>query len=148
MLLNIAKQRWNGYHFKTCDLYTLGLVVQLGHQQGGCLHPTPADVNFFVIHTNGIHRVRLNFCDCARSTPLPYDRQLLEVGWWPASLIRPKTCATLSVLKHFHIQTLQGKVPAFDFYRALELETDNTGLSYLPVCICPSIRYLRLAHII
>lgn len=117
-------------------MYALGLRIQLGHPDNSCcLHPSPADVNFLVIHTNGIHRMHVVFCDCIRATLLPYDRQLLQVAWWPASLIRPKTCATISALKHFHLQTLQGKLSAFDYYRALELETNNTGLSYLPVSL-------------
>lgn len=35
----------------------------------------------------------------------------------------------MEVLKHFHLLNLQGKVPAYSFYRALEFQTDNTGLS-------------------
>lgn len=50
-------------------------------------------------------------------------------------LVASFTKAAKDLLEHFHKQTLQGKVAAFDFYRALELLTDNTGLSYLPVSV-------------
>jgi hypothetical protein len=127
-------QEWTGMYFKNTDLYSLGLSLQLGHTYGEpCLHPQLGDSNFLVIHTNGIHRVRIKFCDCPCVDPVPFNRQLLQAGWWPGSLKKPKTCATLAVLTHFHKQTLQGKLSAFDFYRALELETDNSGLMYLPV---------------
>lgn len=134
--LNHNTQVWNGSYFANTSLYTLGLSIQLGHpSKDSCLHPSDADPEFRVMHTNGIHRVRLQFCNCVRAVPVTYDRQLLQCGWWPASLQRPKTCLSISLLEHFHKQTLQGKVATFDFYRALELMTDNTGLSYLPVSI-------------
>lgn len=73
-----------------------------------------------------------DFCGCGNLEGRP-DKQLLRAGWWPSSVIRPKTCATFAVLRHFHLQTLQGKTAAYDFYRALELETNNCGLYPFPV---------------
>lgn len=35
----------------------------------------------------------------------------------------------MEVLKHFHLLNLQGKVTGYSFFRALEFQTDNTGLS-------------------
>jgi hypothetical protein len=35
----------------------------------------------------------------------------------------------MSVLRHFHLLNLQGKVTGYSFYRALEYQTDNTGLN-------------------
>lgn len=43
----------------------------------------------------------------------------------------------MEVLRHFHLLTLQGKLPGYSFLKALELQTDNTGLSPPPVS--PSI---------
>ena len=41
---------------------------------------------------------------------------------------QPQTCATFQVMHHFHIQTLQLKITPYNFYVALERETNNTGI--------------------
>ncbi|THU99178.1 hypothetical protein K435DRAFT_604125, partial [Dendrothele bispora CBS 962.96] len=41
------------------------LFVQLGHLDGStCPSPVPGPSKMIVIHTNGIHRVRMNYCGC------------------------------------------------------------------------------------
>lgn len=52
----------------------------------------------------------------------------------------------MEVLRHFHLLNLQGKVPAFSFLKALELQTDNTGLSPPPVSCFLYITYLLLMY--
>lgn len=86
--------------------------------------------NFTVIDLNGVHSVNVNFCQC---TSTPEYRQLLQVGWYPATPLQPQSCATLQVLRHFHLLNLQGKLPGYSFYKALEYQTDNTGLDKVPV---------------
>ena len=39
----------------------------------------------------------------------------------------------VTVLNHFHLLTLQSKIAAYDFYLALERQTDNTGTTKLQV---------------
>jgi len=39
----------------------------------------------------------------------------------------------MEVLRHFHLLNLQGKLPVYSFYRALEFQTDSTGLATPPV---------------
>lgn len=83
-----------------------------------------------VIHTNGIHVVNLQFCSCTSE-----DRRtlFLRLAWWPATALDPRTCATFSVLRQFHLLNLQGKLTIYDFYKSLELATDNTGTVDIPV---------------
>ncbi len=40
----------------------------------------------------------------------------------------PRTCTTIEMLKHFHVQTLCGKVSAYEYYRGLNNTTDNTDI--------------------
>ncbi|KAA1479019.1 hypothetical protein DENSPDRAFT_861961 [Dentipellis sp. KUC8613] len=125
-------QRWNGEFYERETLRNLGLVFQLGHGPGGqCRLPQAGHKDFVVIHVNGIHAVNVKFCGCKG---LDRPIQLLRHSWWPATPLEPQSVATFDVLKHFHLITLQGKLNATDFYRALELHTDNTGLSSIPVC--------------
>ena len=120
-------ERWNGDYF---ECHTLNNVVQLGHAQGGsCFNPELVK-DFVVIDENGIHVLNIQFCGCSA---IEWYDQLLEVGWWPATTLQPSTAATFKVLGHFQMVNLQAATPATDYYRALEMLTDGTGLGNLPV---------------
>ena len=122
--------------FQRTTLRDLGLRVQLGH---ALVDPCPtllaANVTFRVIHLNGIHQVAVDQCRCQGA--VEFYRQLLRIGWWPATQLNPKTVATMEVLRHFHLLNLHGKVTGSNFYQALEYQTDNTGLN-------PSVSSLAL----
>ena len=123
---------WNGSFFQRTTLRDLGLRLQLGHAYGrACPTQSPANANFRVIHSNGIYHVAVDQCRCHG---LPLNKQLLRIGWWPATPLKPKSAATFEVLRHFHLLNLQGKVTGYSFYQALEYQTDNTGLHPPPVC--------------
>ncbi|KAJ7754133.1 hypothetical protein B0H14DRAFT_2405084 [Mycena olivaceomarginata] len=121
---------WDGTRFRRVSLKTLGLHVQLGHSYGQtCKTPIPAHKNFMVIHTNGMHKVGVDFCGCVDEEIVGSRRQqLLRRSWFPATAKEPKTCSTFRVLDMFHTMTLQGKVTTYDFYSGLEKLTDNSGL--------------------
>lgn len=83
-----------------------------------------------VVHTNGIHKVKVLFCECAGPEGGYFGNvQLLQCSWFPTSGIRPRTAFTFECLEHFHHLTLQGKTTAWDYYNAIVHETDNTGLN-------------------
>lgn len=105
----------------------MGLRYQLGHVDLLCSLPESAVKDFTVMHTNGIHCVAVNFCACDQK--ISRRQQLLREGWYPATVRWPQTCATAQLLKQFHILTLTGKIPAYDYYNALERLTDNTGVN-------------------
>lgn len=109
----------------------MGLRIQLGHRIGDrCPTREPGHKSFTIIHINGIHQVNVDFCRCV---DVPHYRQLLAIGWWPATPLEPRSCATIDVLRHFQVLNLQGKLTAFSFYRTLEYLTDNARLESLPV---------------
>ncbi|KAI0057942.1 hypothetical protein BV25DRAFT_1811627 [Artomyces pyxidatus] len=124
---------WNGSFFERTTLAKLDFVVQLGHPPGTiCPYRYRPRKEFTIIHTNGIQRIDLCFCGCNGGSKEDQWRQLRRYGWWPATPLEPQTAATVQALKQFHLLSLQGKVTGFDYYRGLELQTDNTGLEYLP----------------
>ncbi|KAJ7876897.1 hypothetical protein B0H14DRAFT_2713442, partial [Mycena olivaceomarginata] len=104
-------ERWNGRFFTPGTLNSLGLRVQLGHPPGErCPEATPLHSHFVVLHTNGLHEVAVDACDCeGRYWAGPLEEQLLRAGWFPATDNRPRTCATLEVLDNFLLQTYQAK---------------------------------------
>jgi CxC2 like cysteine cluster associated with KDZ transposases len=131
---------WNGKFFQRSTLRDLGLRVQLGHAFGhSCPTRLAANATFRVIHSNGIHHVAVDQCRCNET--LLY-KQLLRIGWWPATPIDPRSAATFEVLRHFQLLNLQGKVTAYSFYRALEYQTDNIGLSPPPVSSLSIVVYI------
>lgn len=125
--------------FKASSLHSLGLRIQLGHAQG-TLCPLTQSRDLVVLHTNGIHRVKVDFCKC--SSKSPRWQQLLRVEWLPATPLEPQTAATFEVLRQFHYQNLQGNITAYDFYRALEFLSDGRLTDDLPVSSLTN-KYLR-----
>jgi hypothetical protein len=133
--ISYISQKWNGEHFEGATLARIGLRVQLGHPPGvRCPNPKAGHHDFTVIHTNGLHRVVVDYCECDNLANAGSRRQqLLRREWYPATHTEPQTCCTFRVLQHFHMQTLQGKIMAYNYYSALEKLTDNTGMVPLKV---------------
>jgi hypothetical protein len=112
-----------------------GLTMFLGHEGGAC--PTRAQENeksaysLILVHTNGVHRVRVEFCSCHRAPG--HWQQLLRARLFPASIRRPETAFTFEVLRHFHIVSLQTKCSAYDFLMSIQRLTDNVTPSKISV---------------
>jgi hypothetical protein len=121
-------------HFDQVTLKQLGLRIQLGHPVGeACANPKRAFGNDFVLlDTHGIHAVGVDYCGC--ETAQKQHVQLLRQRWFPATVASPKTAATFRVLEHFHYLNFESKVSAFEFYRGLMREMNNTGLNEPKVC--------------
>jgi hypothetical protein len=128
---------WSDGYFRRTSLYDLGAVVAFGHpRRAACEDPTPGPSTFTVIHTNGLHRLRVWFCGC-KTAPPPF-KQLLRRRLWPATTENPRTAATFEVLRHFEILNAIGHTNATDFYRSLAHSTDAKKQTHLPV------RYLHV----
>lgn len=139
---------WKDGYFQPTSLRTLGLTVQLGedHPPGTtCIFGQEIHKDFVVIHTNGIHSVRVRSCACGDpSTPnLDVYRQLLRAGLYPATPFEPQACGTFKAMRLFHLLNLQGKLSAYHFYKSLHYYTDNTGTVKIPVSLTCSHCYMR-----
>ncbi|RDB29162.1 hypothetical protein Hypma_015384 [Hypsizygus marmoreus] len=126
---------WTGTHFVKTTLKALGLKIQLNHLSMQCSAPVACNTNMRILHTNGIHDVAVEYCGCR---PLPGHIQLLRRGFYPASQLTVKTCATFELLRHLHLMALSTKGLTYHFYRALEKSTNNTGIDM------PKSRYRAL----
>lgn len=126
------QQRWDGTSFQHESLMELGLTIQLRHRVGQ-MCPNQIHRKLTVIHSNGFHKVLVSFCEC--NPKVPRRQQLLERGWWPATPLDPQTVATFEVLRQFQYQNLQGNLTAYDFYHALEMQTDGRLSIAIPVRI-------------
>ncbi|KAF7288208.1 CxC2 domain-containing protein [Mycena chlorophos] len=120
-------KKWENNFFSTIPLKALGLRIQLGHGcvAAACPSPVPACDEFVVIHTNGIHVVAVDFCDCDGHEP--HYLQLLRSRLFPATVKRPESCATFCCLDQFQLASLQAGTTAQNFYTILELSTNAVG---------------------
>ncbi|KAJ7431875.1 hypothetical protein B0H11DRAFT_2261289 [Mycena galericulata] len=123
-------EEWNTGFFQKSSLKTLGLRIQLGHRpRERCPQPHSLHSAFVVLHTNGIHEVAVDVCNCEDAVLAgPPEIQMLRAGWFPATDDRPRTCATFACLDLFLVSTHQAKTTMYDFYGMLEKLTNNTGL--------------------
>ncbi|EIN06945.1 hypothetical protein PUNSTDRAFT_33123, partial [Punctularia strigosozonata HHB-11173 SS5] len=111
------------YHRRT--LSELGLRVQLGHLDGSpCHNSVPGPNDFLVFDSEGYQHVNVRFCEC--SGRLRWQ-QLIDIGWYPASVDRPKTAFTFRFLDAFHRITLQGKISLHDYYLSVVNKTNCAG---------------------
>lgn len=126
-------QKWNGFFFGKTTLSELGQVVGLGHDGGLCpnrLLESKGRVTT-VVHVNGIHQVRIEFCHCHKAPAEP--EQLAKASLFPATVDRPATAFTFEVLKQFDILSLTFKIPAYDFVNALVNMTNSAFPDKVPV---------------
>jgi CxC2 like cysteine cluster associated with KDZ transposases len=136
-------QRWNGSFFMRTSLRDLDLIVHLGHQGMPCPFLGRVLDNFTVVHTNGIHTVKVRLCACYGERSQP-KFQLLRCSWLPASTEDPHTAFTFDVLNAYHLLSLQGKVSREDYYLSISRHTDNTGLDPPKVCYYTASEYPKV----
>ena len=141
--ISCTPQQWNGSFFVRTSLRDLGLIVQLGHQGKPCPFLGRVLDDFTVVHTNGIHAVRVRFCTCYGEHSQP-KFQLLRCSWLPASTGQPQTAFTFKVLNAYHLLSLQGKISREDYYRSVSRHTDNTGLDPPKACNYTASEYPKL----
>ncbi|KAL0567542.1 hypothetical protein V5O48_014447 [Marasmius crinis-equi] len=120
-------ERWESGTFKAASLKEEGLVIRLNHISSPCPSPKKSHQDFEILHTNGIHQVTLEFCECNRRIE-PFI-QLLRRNIYPSTQGVIQTCATFELLEHLHLLSLVGQVGTYDFYKFLEKTTNNTGVS-------------------
>lgn len=95
----------------------------------------PVPKLFTVLHTNGIHLVAVDYCNCERR--ISRRTQILRASWYPATVHYPATCATLQLLRHFHGLSLCSKVSAHEYYLNMERMTDNARVVLPKVSLIP-----------
>ena len=118
-------ERWTGLHFTKGSLKSIGLRVQLNHASMRCPTPIACHSNLRILHTNGIHNVAIDYCGCRN---IPHHIQHLRRGFYPASQIDPRTCASFELLRLLHMLALTSKASTYDFYRTVEKLTHNVGI--------------------
>ena len=76
-----------------------------------------------VVHTNGIHYLRIRYCKCPGHAD--HHEQLLASRLYAASIRRPGTVFTFHVLDDFYLENLECKTPARNYFSKLRRLTSN-----------------------
>lgn len=111
----------------------LGIEVQLVHPAGERCNVRETVENFTVMHTTGLHRVRMHFCRCSQGVLLDRYTQLIRARLWPATVAEPETASTFEALDDFNRLSLLGRLTSYDYYKAMVASTDAFGLLKIPV---------------
>ncbi|KAF7364230.1 hypothetical protein MSAN_01082600 [Mycena sanguinolenta] len=84
---------------------------------------TAPNDDFVIVDKSGIHPVHLDYCNCGLGGHPTV--QLLRARLWAATTTNPRTAATFSVLRRYHLLSFEAKCAALEFYQSLARETDN-----------------------
>jgi len=126
---SVLAENPHAFYFVKTSLARMGMVIRLGHGGYRCTahyyDPDPlADIHILtVIHENGVHVVRVQYCRCGPTSSFvsgagnnaPHQ-QLWQHSLYPASYKQPKTAASESVLEMFRILCCEGPVNSSAFF--------------------------------
>ena len=118
-------------------------MTDLPHDSG---LPTLEGGNVVVfVDVSGVHRLRVHCCQCPNSKTV--DRQFVDMGLLPASVVRPKTAFTFRVLDDFRVTNLECHTAGTSYWHKLERKTSNMFPSSVPVrcCITQDLQGLTIA---
>ena len=93
----------------------------------------PGTHRIVVVTSTGIFRRRIRWCHCPGSADAHI--QLLRLNLFSATIKRPSTAFTFDVLDHFHIDAMECKTAALNFYNKLRRLTSNAFPSTAPVSV-------------
>lgn len=80
--------------------------------------------------------MRVSFCKCIEEGTGQISaewKQLMRVGWFPATMDAPATAFTFGMLDTFQELNFQAKANLHDFWQTIQRLTDNSGGADVPV---------------
>ena len=105
-----------------------------GRSTGHLWGPESSGTKTLVIVTStGIFHRRIRYCQCPGA--FAAHIQLLHSHLFSASIKRPSTTFTFDVLDHFHIDAMECKTAALNFYNKLRRLTNNAFPGEAPVSL-------------
>ena len=151
-------EKWTGKFFKKTSLNSEGFILHLGH--GGLCCPanfTPAsdlevaedgkyDIvdevlleaweprdtrTLVIVDVSRVHQLNVSWC-CCQDAP-DHGTQLFQHHLFPASTSQPSTAFTFAVLQYFHVDAVECKTSASNFFSKLRRLTDFSSPQSVPV---------------
>lgn len=91
----------------------------------------PASSQLVCVDISGIHCRQVKWCICPNAPD--HNIQLFQMRLFSSSIRRPSTVFTFNVLDEFHIEAMECKTTAFNFYTKLRRMSNNAFPSSIPV---------------
>lgn len=158
-------EKWTGQFFDATSLNKEGFILFLGHggepcpanhMEGGGQESQAQDSDeedeeeegdeepltgwekqdkrcLVIVDTSGVHQLHISWCQC--KTAAEPHVQLLRSRFFPASIKRPSTAFTFSLLDYFHIDSVECKTSASSFFSKLRRLTNASSPHSVPVCL-------------
>ena len=95
---------------------------QGGDYGNGLPHLEGGNVIIFV-NTSGVHWLRVHYCQCPNAKRA--DRQFVNMGFLPASVMKPKTTFTFRVLDNFQLTNLECNTAGTSYWHKIVQKTFN-----------------------
>jgi hypothetical protein len=138
-------KKWTGKLFLKTTLRELGFVLHLGHGGQECPNaphaddmavdgqiPTFDDI-MVIVDKTGVYHHHVRWCAC-QGRPRP-DILLFRMGLFSATLHDPKTAFTFDALQYFHIDSMECRTSASNFYSKLRRLTNEMFPDSVPVSV-------------
>ena len=84
-----------------------------------------------IVDISGVHQLVVGWC-CCQDAP-DHATQLFEYDLFPASTSLPSTAFTFAVLEYFHVDAVECKTSASNFYSKLRRLTEFSSPQSVPV---------------
>ena len=98
-----------------------------------------------IVDTSGVHQLHIGWCRF--KTAAEPHIQLLRNWFFPASVKRPSTTFTFSLLDYFYIDSVERKTSASSFFSKLCRLTNNYSPHSVPVCFRTSPALSKLTNL-
>ncbi|PBK90894.1 hypothetical protein ARMGADRAFT_933221, partial [Armillaria gallica] len=122
---------WNGQFWEDTSLEKMGLMFQLGHCGSEC--PVPDLLQpLTVLHINGVHTMNARWCGYDVSDGENCWWQLMHNGWYLATMVELRSCATFESLEMFQLLNMVANVNVCDYVSSLEQKMDPWETEWLP----------------
>ena len=70
-----------------------------------------------IVDKGGLYKQRVHWCSC--QNPLDRHIQLLQMGFYPGSIKRPRTAFTFNLLDYYHMDAMECRTSALNFFNKL-----------------------------
>jgi hypothetical protein len=91
------------------------------------------DRTLILVDRTGVHRHHVRWCHCESS--VGQEWQLFNMGLFPSTFKKPQTAFTFDVLDYFHIDSMECKTSANNFFTKLRRLTSNAFPDTVPVIL-------------
>jgi len=134
--------RENLYREGTLGDKELDFTLNMGH--GGKTCPrAQGNSNVIFGDVNGFFSLRVSWCECVKKEGNERWQQLLQMGYVPASFIRPQTAFSMKLFDRVHLELMEGHCSLKAAYAILNRLTDpnrpervDVGLSFSLLHTC------------